>query len=260
MSFYTGLTGLKAATTDLDTTSHNIANASTTGFKNSRAEFGDLVDSNAPMGGGLGVKTQAVNQLFGQGGIITTGNSTGSKLDLAITGNGFFQVKDPNTEGAVYTRAGSFYVDVDGYIVNNIGQRLQDGSGPPGTDLQFTGTMPVDNITIDKATGDINARDATGAPVTAGAPLNLVNFPNVQGLKQISDTSWLETTASGAPTFGLPGSGNLGTLMSGALENSNVDLTEQLVNMIVAQRNFQANSKTITVNNTLTETVTNMIR
>ena len=256
MSMYIGVTGLKAATTDLNTTAQNVANASTTGFKFGRAEFGDLVDESAIMGGGLGVKTQAINQQFQQGSIITTGNA----LDLAITGNGFFQVQQGDAGQVSYTRAGSFHVDNEGYIVNNLSQRLQDGSTDAGgTPLQFTGTLPVSDITFDKMTGEITAVGADGTAETIG-PLNLTNFESIQGLKQISDTEWIQTAEAGDFSFGIPGSGNLGSLMGGALETSNVDLTDQLVNMIIAQRNFQANSKIITTNQTLTETATNMIR
>ncbi|MCB1776347.1 MAG: flagellar hook basal-body protein [Candidatus Competibacteraceae bacterium] len=255
MSMYTGLSGIKAANTDLATTSHNIANASTTGFKNSRTEFGDLVGGSC--GGsdsGLGVRVQAINQLFQQGGVITTGNA----LDLAITGCGFFQVQG-TAEGAptLYTRAGSFHIDAEGRIVNNLGQQLQGTEGP----LQFEAdSLPLSNITINDD-GTMSATGSDGAMVSPeGGAIGLVDFPNTQGLKKISDTQWAESVDSGAPTDIAAPPANIGTIMSGALEASNVDLTEQLVNMIIAQRNFQANSKTITVNNTLTETVTNMIR
>lgn len=252
MSMYTGLSGIKAANTDLATTSHNIANASTTGFKNSRTEFGDLVDSNASLSAGMGVKTQAINQLFQQGGVITTGNA----LDLAITGNGFFKVQG-TAEGApaLYTRAGSFHIDAEGRIVNNLGQQLQGTEGP----LQFAAeSLPLSNITINDD-GTITATGSDGATVSPeGGAIGLVDFPNPQGLKKISDTQWAETVDSGAATDIAAPPGNIGTIMSGALEASNVDLTEQLVNMIIAQRNFQANAKTITTNNTLTETVINI--
>lgn len=266
MSMYVGVSGLKAATTDLNTTSQNIANASTYGFKTGRAEFGDLVDQNAAMGGGMGVTAQAVNQMFGQGSIIQTNNASSSQLDLAITGNGFFQVQAVDSAGApvtgaplLYTRAGSFHVDKNGVIVNNIGQALLDGTATTGAGTPLTFTMPmVDPITYDAGTGTFY--DSSSPPVAASGALNTVNFPSTQDLKQISDTEWMETTASGAPVAGIPGTTGLGDLKVGFLENSNVDLTDQLVNMIIAQRNFQANSKTITTNNTLTETITNMIR
>ena len=258
MSMYIGVSGLKAATTDLNTTSQNVANASTTGFKFGRAEFGDLVDQNAIMGGGLGVQTQAINQVFGQGTILQTGNSSGANLDLAITGNGFFQVQEPGGP-VLYTRAGSFHVDKAGNIVNNVGQQLLDGNGAV---LNFAGTFPITNITYDAATGTFTGQDSSTPPadVAASSPLNMVNFPSAQDLKQVSDTQWMETAASGTGVPGIPGTNGLGALNLGFLENSNVDLTDQLVNMIIAQRNFQANSKTITTNSTLTETVTNMIR
>ncbi|MCP5158867.1 MAG: flagellar hook basal-body protein [Gammaproteobacteria bacterium] len=252
MSMYTGLSGIKAANTDLNTTSHNIANAGTTGFKNSRAEFGDLVDSNAALGGGLGVKAQAVNQLFQQGGVITTGNA----LDLAITGNGFFQVQGGGDDGqTLYTRAGSFHVAADGRVVNNLGQQLQGTEGP----LQFEAdSLPLSNITVNDD-GTITATGSGGEAVSPeGGAVGLVDFPNPQGLKKISDTQWAETVDSGAPTDIAAPPGNIGTIMSGALEASNVDLTEQLVNMIIAQRNFQANAQTITTENTLTQTVINI--
>lgn len=252
MSMYIGVSGIKAATTDLNTTSQNIANASTTGFKNSRAEFGDLVNSNASKNAGIGVQTQAVNQLFQQGAVITTGNA----LDLAIVGNGFFKVQEAGDAGQIlYTRAGSFHVDAEGRIVNNLGQQLQGTEGP----LQFEAdSLPLSNITVNKD-GTITATSSGGELVSPeGGAVGLVDFPNPQGLKKISDTQWMQTTDSGEPTDIAAPPANIGTIMSGALEASNVDLTDQLVNMIIAQRNFQANAKTITTNNTLTETVINI--
>lgn len=259
---YTGLSGIQAANANLGTTSHNIANSSTTGFKFGRTEFGDLVDSNANLGGGLGVQVQAINQQHQQGGIITTGNA----LDLAITGQGFFKVQD-EAGNNYYTRSGSFHVNVDGYVVNNLGQRLVGTDDSP---IQWdAGLLPVTNIVID-AQYNITATDKdgnTGIAPTAGAILGIGDFPNQQGLKAVGDTTWIATTESGAfnanraaPNPEVPGTGNLGVVKSGFLEASNVDLTEQLVNMIMAQRDFQANSKTITTGNTLVETVTNMIR
>lgn len=252
MSMYIGVSGIKAATVDLNTTSHNIANASTTGFKNSRAEFGDLVDVNAAKSAGIGVQTQAVNQLFQQGGIITTGNA----LDMAITGNGFFKLQDG--EETVFTRAGSFRIDKEGYIVNNLGQRLVGTDDEP---IKFDeDNLPLSNIMISKD-GTITATSKNGGdPIEPdqGGRVGLVDFPNVQGLKKIGDTQWVQSNDSGAPTDISNPPANIGKIMSGALEASNVDLTDQLVNMIIAQRNFQANAQTITTNNTLTQTVINI--
>lgn len=249
MSMNIGLTGLKAANTHLDVVSNNIANASTTGFKSGRAEFGDLVDRNAAaLSPGLGVKTQAINQQFMQGSSTITGNA----LDLTINGGGFFAVKDDT--GTCYTRAGSFHVDKDGYIVNNLDQRLQDVSG--AADLQLSGTGPWTNISVDKD-GNITATDSTGAATTP-IQVGLTNFPNVNGLKRVGDTEWVATPEAGTATPGAPGTGSLGPLTSGALEASNVEITDQLVDVIIAQRDFQANAQTITAGNNMVQTVINI--
>lgn len=246
MSMYTAVSGVKAAALDLNTTSQNIANASTTGFKNSRAEFGDMVAGK----NGIGVQTEAINQLFQQGGVISTGNDGSSgQLDLAIMGNGFFKVTDSSSISPLYTRAGSFHMDATSRkIVNNLGQSLQSAAGADivvPTDQTITGFNSI--------TGTINFSDGTSAQV------GLVNFPNPQGLKAVGDTNWVKTTASGEPTeIAAPGTKTLGNIKGGALEASNVDLTDQLVNMIIAQRNFQANAKVITTENTLSETVINI--
>ncbi|HRD48389.1 MAG TPA: flagellar hook basal-body protein [Candidatus Competibacteraceae bacterium] len=246
MSMYTAVSGVKAAALDLNTTSQNIANASTTGFKNSRAEFGDMVAGK----NGIGVQTEAINQLFQQGGVISTGNDGSSgQLDLAIMGNGFFKVTDSSSISPLYTRAGSFHMDATSRkIVNNLGQSLQSAAG---ADI----VVPADQTitSFNSITGTINFSDGTSAQV------GLVNFPNAQGLKAVGDTNWVATTASGQATaIAAPGTGTLGNIKGGALEASNVDLTDQLVNMIIAQRNFQANAKVITTENTLSETVINI--
>lgn len=252
MSMYAGLSGINAATADINVTANNIANVSTTGFKSSRAEFGDLVTGGIDTPG-LGVQTQAVNQQFQQGNPTVTGNASSYGLDLRIAGNGFFQVKDAT--GTYYTRAGSFHTDADGNIVNNLGQKLQGTGG----DLKFDVSKgPVTAISMDSA-GNLTGTSG-GVLVTAtGGPLGLANFPNVQGLQQANDAEWLPTGESGAATaLAAPGTNNLGTVEVGQLEASNVDLTAQLVNMIIAQRNFQANAQTITTNNTMAQTIINI--
>lgn len=252
MSMYIGVTGLKAATTDLNTTAHNVANAGTIGFKNSRAEFSDLVAG----ANGIGVQTQAINQLYQQGSITQTGSdgSGGSKLDLAIMGNGFFAVQDAAGIKS-YTRNGSFTIADDGTgagsIVNELGQKLLDDTGAPIVVPASTIATLFANVVDINPDGTLTFNDAT--PGTT-AKVGVFDFPNVQGLKAIGETQWEATTDSGAAVAITP------NMKGGYLEASNVDLTDQLVNMIIAQRNFQANSKTITTNNTLTETVTNMIR
>ncbi len=251
MSMSTGLSGINAATSDLNATANNIANVSTTGFKDSRAEFGDMVVGNV----GSGVQTQAINQLFRQGNLKQTLNEgQNGKLDLAISSNGFFQVKnvseDTSIDPPIYTRAGSFHTDVNGFIVNNLNQRLQDNGG---ADIQApasaTAGLWASVASFDPSTGTITFNDAADTTATVG----LYDFPSTQGLQQIGNTEWVETTASGVATLV-----TTPRIDIGYLEESNVDLTAQLVNMIIAQRNFQANAQTITTNNTLTQTVINI--
>jgi flagellar hook protein FlgE len=412
MPFRIALSGLNAATSDLNVIGNNIANNSTTGFKGSRAEFGDIfaasslgASSNAI---GSGVRLQRVGQQFSQG----TVNFTDNNLDIAINGSGFFRLNDNGT--TVYSRAGSFGVDKDGFVVNSTGQRLTafqatstgaitgargdlklstadippkvsstitvganlnaaatvptvtpfDTAGPAAPDpasynnstsltvydslgaphlatlyfaktstandwevytqvdnifpisgpaslvfsdtgslttpaspgnigpLSFTIPAPsgaaaldltfnyanttqlgnafgVNSLTQDgyangrlsglsiDNTGVVSARYTNGQSSSLGQVI-LTNFANPQGLQQLGNTSWAETFASGAALDGAPGTGSLGAIQSGALEGSNVDLTEQLVNMITAQRNFQANAQVISAADTVTQAIINI--
>ena len=414
MSFSTAITGLNAASTDLNVISNNIANANSVGFKDSRGEFRDLIPVSIMGGGvqvGLGTQVAAVSQRFTQGNI----NVTGNPLDMAISGQGFFVLKD---NGALmYTRAGAFGLTGDGnnYVINSAGQHLQgyqiDKNGKLGSglvDLQIpagssgaqatakvvaglnldarakeptapwvdpdptaappvevdpnsynysTSTTVYDSLGVDHTvsmyfikTSTPNAWDVryvvdggpgsagpstltftengtlvtdppldinidfpvdTGAttPLTvnfdfgnttqfgspffvsalsadgytngqvAGVEINsrgvmfahytngqskafgqvaLANFANPQGLIQLGNGNWAESADSGKPRVDVPGTGNLGDLQAGALESSNVDLTQQLVNMINAQRNFQANAQVIRTEDQLTQTIINL--
>jgi flagellar hook protein FlgE len=393
------LSGLNAASSDLSVTANNIANANTTGFKASRAEFSDVFAVGA-QNIGNGVAMSSVTQEFSQGGV----DFTDRGLDLAISGEGFFTVSD---RGVVsYTRAGSFGVDRDGYVVNSQSQRLQifpianngtfntgtlsdlrlatadsppqattttefginlpanasvpsvpvfdpanassynhstavtiydslgashtatayfvktatanqwdarfyvdgtavggantltysnlgvlttpvggaitlPGYAPPNgaaaidltadllTSTQYGSQFGVNLLSQDGfASGRLSSIDVDGngvifARFTNGRsePLGQValsNFANPQGLRQLGDTSWSETFTSGDAVRGSPGTGSLGLIQSGALESSNVDLTEQLVNMITAQRNFQANAQMISTADQVTQTIINI--
>ncbi|MBI3343959.1 MAG: flagellar hook protein FlgE [Gammaproteobacteria bacterium] len=412
MPFRIALSGLNAATSDLNVIGNNIANNATTGFKGSRAEFGDIyaasslgASSNAI---GSGVRLQKVGQQFSQG----TVNFTNNNLDLAINGSGFFRLNDNGT--TVYSRAGAFGVDKDGFVVNSTGQRLtafqatstgaitgargdlklSTANIPPkvsgtitvGVNLNAAAAVPtvafstagpaapdpasynnstsltvydslgaphlatlyfvkesaanswtvysqLDNIFPAQGTANNLVFSPTGALTTPGTPGNIVltpitipppsganpltltfnytnttqlgnafgvnsltqngyangrlsglsidnsgvvsarytngqssslgqviltNFANPQGLQQLGNTSWAETFTSGAALDGAPGTGSLGAIQSGALEGSNVDLTEQLVNMITAQRNFQANAQVISAADTVTQAIINI--
>jgi flagellar hook protein FlgE len=399
MPFAVALSGLNAASADLNITGNNIANANTTGFKASRGEFADVFAVGAQEIGN-GARLAAVSQEFSQGGV----DFTDRGLDLAISGDGFFTVSDNGVTS--YTRAGSFGVDRDGFVVNSQGARLQifpvtttgtfnsgtlsdlqlatnDSPPQPTTRAEFGINLPANAspppvaafnpnnaqtfnhstaITIydslgashtatayfvktatpnawearfyidGTAVGGANAMTysnlgvlttpATGSfalpaytPPTGAAPINLTadllesrqygstfgvnslsqdgfssgrlssidvdtsgvifarftngrseplgqvalsNFANPQGLRQLGDTSWGETFNSGDSIRGSAGTGTFGLIQSGALEASNVDLTEQLVNMITAQRNFQANAQMISTADQVTQTIINI--
>lgn len=423
MAFQTALSGLNAASGSLNVTAHNIANASTTGFKYSRAEFADVYALS--FGGisqtttGSGVRLANVAQQFTQGNVDFTDNN----LDLAISGEGFFVLNDNGTQ--YYTRAGSFSVDRNGYVVNANGQRLQAYDVDPNTgmvsnfathDLQFNlganpakatshvnlnvnlnasstaidatmypfdindptwgpnsynfsttttiydslgvqhsatlyfrkddGAPPLGEnewrsklvitdangsvfqcddriVSFDAAGGLISVGDldylATSGPWTpstgasafntffvnyngstqfgADSVVNnlvqdgyttgrlsgvsvdangvvfarytngqseilgavaLVRFSNPNGLQQSGDTNWAATFESGTPQAGQAGTGTFGNIQSGALEASNVDISKQLVNMIIAQRDFQANAKMISTEDSITQTILNI--
>jgi flagellar hook protein FlgE len=416
MGFYISLSGIRAASSGLNVIGNNIANISTTGFKQSRAEFADVYSSSLVGASstviGQGVRLSRVAQQFEQGNITFTGNS----LDLAVNGDGFFKLTDENG-AALYSRAGAFKVNRDGYVVNSEGMFLNargadaDGNitgsiGPIKLDNTYSAPNPTStvnaNLNLDSREPATNASWAldpvTGMPVPSGynsatsvsvydslgnahaltfyysknaappdntwtvramidgnivtdgsgnsaftaafnadgtydaaasdainldwspgggaAPnqaiavdftkstqygsefavnemnqngyttgqvldvdideqgimfarysngqsraigqVMLVKFANQQGLQPVGDTAWAETYSSGEPVVSEPGTGGLGLVQSGALEESNVDLTEQLVLMISAQRNFQANAKAIQAEDAVTQTIINL--
>lgn len=405
MSFQTGLSGLNAASRNLDVIGNNIANANTAGSKVSRAEFYEVIAASTISGGGtndgIGVEVATVSQLFTQGTI----NITGSDLDLAINGSGFYALTLPDGTPA-YTRNGEFKLDTEGFIVTNAGANLMGyptdnagvatsstlqamqlptstpipanattnitaefnlnanapvwnaavpntalttygtslttydsqgakvpasvyfrktaadtwevftdptddasataslaatlvfdtngqlvsttpanptitltspnpniGTFSPELDLtqatQFATTFAVSDLTQDGfAPGDfvslkiaddgtITARYSNGQ-VQATGKIALADFRNVQGLKSNANNTWIETPASGQPVLGSPAEGKYGKLRSGALEESNIDLTSELVNMMTAQRTYQANAQTIKTQDQVLSTLTNL--
>jgi flagellar hook protein FlgE len=395
MSFNIAISGLNAAQTDLSTTANNIANASTSGFKNGRAQFSDIFTRGSASAGGAGVRVSGVKQEFGQGSIEFTGN----ELDLAIAGNGFFVVKERDGSTS-YTRAGAFSVDSSGTVVNTTGQKLQvyltgnNGTGGIGdlklskadrapkatTNVELglnlpanatakTGTFSqsdsstyshsVSTVIYDQQGTAKNATlyfsktatanqwdvrvavdgtmqgapevetvafDASGALVPAGGTatagaisftaltgvsfsvsdatqrgsafsvnsidqdgyttgrltgvsvdpagvisgtysngriealgqIAVANFNGVDALQQKGGASWGETVASGPALLGTPGAAGFGQIESNSLEASNVDMTKELVHMITAQRNFQANAKLISASDQLAQTIINL--
>ena len=411
MSFEVAVTGMNAATADLEVISNNIANSNTNGFKRSRAEFADVYAASAlgvaKNSTGEGVRVTNVRQQYTQGEVIFTENI----LDLAISGGGFFRLND-SSGGVEFSRAGTFGMDRDGYLINGSEQRLTGyQSDDKGKILPTLGEMKIDtsdltpraseNISlganlslgdpvmdpaivfdekdantytfstaatiydsqgsshvvdmyfiktaqnawtshmyigdkpISQGTGDTVSFETDGTlkevndgispiikltgiqPTANVAPMDLnidfsqltqfdnesgtnevnvdgygsgrlatldvdstgiiygrynngqsyamgrialANFSNVEGLRPVGNTSWAETFASGQPALGAPGSASLGNIQSSALEQSNVDITKELVDMIASQRNFQANAQVVSVADTLTQTIINIRR
>jgi flagellar basal-body rod protein FlgG len=238
-------TGLEAQQTRMGVITNNLANVNTTGFKRDRAIFEDLMyqtvrqpgaqtsqNSQLPSGLmlGTGVQTVATEKLFTQGNIVQTGNS----FDLAINGRGFFQVTRPDGTTA-YSRDGSFQVDSQGQMVTSSGFVVQPGiTIPQGTQSL---TVGADGTVSAQVTGN-------AAPVQIGT-LQLADFINTAGLQPIGSNLYQETAASGSPQAGTPGLNGLGPLTQGAVESSNVNVVEELVNMIETQRAYEMNSKAI---------------
>jgi len=239
-------TGLDAQQTDIATISNNLANASTIGYKKSRAVFEDLLYQNINQPGGkssqntelpaglmlgAGTKVVATQKEFSQGNMLTTENS----LDMMIEGSGFFEILQPDGNIA-YTRNGQFMLNEEGQIVT-------PGSGDI---LQPTITIPADaqSITV-SSEGEVSVRLEGQAENTVVGQITVSNFINPQGLEPIGQNLYLETGVSGAPVQGTPGADGLGSVRQGALETSNVNVTEELVNLIESQRIYEMNSKVI---------------
>ena len=268
-SFYTSLNGLKNAQTDLGTIAHNIANAETTGFKKSGVEFADLVAngsaSNPRMTQGIGATVAGINQNFGLGAIEQTGRS----LDIAIDGDGFFAARNPESGQVLFTRNGNFQINDVGEVTDYSGKNLQmfavDATGTvlnPGATVDAI--VPITNvagadlasITVEK-NGLINAAYADGSTESVGR-MALATFVAPTGLRPVGSTNWEATGNSGGATFELPGTGRNGQMLAGALERSNVDLAEEMVGLISAQRNFQANAKAIDTATQFSQTIINL--
>ena len=242
----TAASGMFAQQLNIDVIAHNLANVNTTSFKRGRAEFQDLMyqilkapvsanqNENTQSPGeiqiGTGVQVVATLRDFKQGDLQPTDNP----LDVAINGDGFFQVRKPDGTIA-YTRDGSFKLSRDGRLVNSTGYILEPEIIIPETAVAIS-------ISRDGIVEILNSGETE--PVEIGR-IELVKFVNPAGLRSIGNNLYVETQASGQPIFGTPGSEGFGELMQGYLETSNVDIVEEMVNMIIAQRAYEINSKTI---------------
>ncbi len=269
MSYYTSITGLKNAQTDLSVISHNIANAETAGFKKSSTTFADIVATSVltdpSLTIGIGARVSAITQNFALGPI----EQTGSSLDVAINGDGFFTVVSPDTGETSFTRAGEFRIDAEGFIKTANGDRLQvfpvdtSGNVTSTSTLQDT-QMPTANATGAEfagvnisAKGEVTVSYADGSSENIGV-VAIGKFLSPEGLRQRGGSTWSATGLSGAPSYAPPGTGQFGSLLSGSIERSNVDIAEELVGLITAQRTFQANAKAIDTATQISQTIINL--
>jgi flagellar basal-body rod protein FlgG len=254
-------TGMNAQQTNLEVIANNIANINTTGFKRARAEFSDLLyqterlqgvpsranDNIVPEGAsiGLGVKTTAIRNLHIQGSLTSTGN----KFDLALTGNGWFQVQGADGE-TLYTRAGAFNTNANGELVTADGYLVEPSITVPANTVE---------VVVNK-TGQVFARIDGQTALQQLGQLQLANFANEAGLEPLGDNLFKETTASGPANTGVPGDPGFATVEQGYLENSNVDPVKEITELISAQRAYEMNSKVIQAADEMAAVVSKNIR
>jgi flagellar basal-body rod protein FlgG len=245
---------------NIDVVANNLANVNTTGFKKSRADFQDLMYQNLKTTGapststtqiptgiqiGLGSSLAAVTKIF------TTGDFTqsGNELDMAIEGDGFFQIQQPDGTTA-YSRAGAFKRDSQGRVVTSDGYPLLPEIVIPNNAMKITigndGTVSV-------------LQSGQTAPTTVGN-IQLATFPNPAGLMALGKNLFNQTDSSGNPTTGIPGQNGIGTIAQGFLEMSNVNVAEEMVNMIIGQRAYEVNSKAVQASDEMLQTANNLRR
>ncbi len=259
-ALWTSASGMEAQQLQIDVIANNLANVNTAGFKKSKVNFQDLLyqslsfpgaisssETQLPTGSqvGLGARPVAVQKLFSQGDFQMTRN----ELDLAIEGPGFFQITLPNGE-TVYTRDGAFKLNGQGEIVNAEGYRLEPGI-----------TIPEDATAISVGSdGTVSVMRPGQTGFSEVGRIVLVRFANPSGLMAIGRNAFVPTDSSGDPIEGTPGQDGLGTISQGFLEMSNVNIVEEMVAMIVAQRAYEINSKAIQASDEMLQMINNMKR
>ncbi|WP_372590642.1 flagellar basal-body rod protein FlgG [Fervidobacterium pennivorans subsp. carthaginiensis] len=258
-SLYTAATGMWAQQFKMDTVSNNIANVDTAGYKKVKAEFQDLIYSYSKNAGaataqnsttptgiyvGHGVRLAATTKLFTQGNIENTGNA----LDLAISGDGFFQIQLQDGRIA-YTRDGQFKIDSEGRIVTANGLLLSPALVVPQNAVSLT-VSPDGIVSVELPDGTIQQLGA----------ITLTRFVNPAGLKSIGDNLYVATAASGEPIEGTAGQDGFGTIMQGYVEKSNVDVVKEMVDMISAMRAYEFNSRSIMTADQMLQTASNLRR
>jgi flagellar basal-body rod protein FlgG len=261
-SLWTAATGMNGQQSNIDAIANNLSNVNTTGFKQQRVEFEDLMYQNLKLAGtpatedtvtpvgiqqGTGVKLAATQRVFSQGSLQNTGVDT----DVAIVGDGFFRVQQYDGSYA-YTRDGSFKVDMNGQLVNSNGLRVMpEIILPAGYDIH---TLSISDD------GRVSVRvNGQNDPVDVGQ-MELYRFPNSVGLKAVGDNLFKVTNASGQPIVGQPGFEGMGVTKHKFIEMSNVSVVNEMVQMIVAQRAYEFNSKAIQTSDSMLSTAVNLKR
>ena len=273
-SMFAGVSGLRSHQTMMDTVGNNISNINTHGYKSSRTTFQDALyqtirgatGAEDDQGGvnptqvGLGARVASIDQNFSQGGLQTTNRAT----DMAIDGEGFFIVSDetnPDPGQMMFTRNGAFSFDEQGRLVTGNGQFVMGGD--EGNEI----IQPDDDVDVSQLSdisvgndGVITGRMSDGSEETIGT-LALATFNNANGLTRVGNSMFAQSVNSGGPEIGPPGGDTgAGVTQGGVLEMSNVDLAEEFTNLIMAQRGFQANSRTITTSDEMLQELVNLKR
>ncbi|HWB87398.1 MAG TPA: flagellar basal-body rod protein FlgG [Bryobacteraceae bacterium] len=258
-ALYSAASGMMAQQMNVDNIAHNLANASTVGYKMRRAQFQDLLYQSVVQPGaaagqqtvvptglqlGLGTRASSNEIIFTQGDFSETDNP----LDLVIQGKGFFQIRKPTGELA-YTRAGNFHLDRDGNIVTADGDALEP---------QITIPPDAQQITI-ASDGTVSYSQPNQTATQQAGQIQLANFPNPAGLNSLGGNLYAPTDASGDPTVGNPGGQEgLGSVLQGYIEQSNVSVVEEFINLIAAQRGYEANSKVVKAADEMYQQVNNI--
>lgn len=260
-ALFTAASGMQAQQMNLENVANNLANANTSGFRRRRLQFQDLMYQNLITPGsaatqqttvaaglqiGLGTRSSASEMIQSQGDFTNTGNP----LDMAIQGQGFFQVKMPNGEIA-YTRAGTFHLDSTGNLVTADGNPLEPAIAIPNAALSISiGNDGTVSVTLP---GQQAAQQV--------GQIQLAQFPNPGGLNSVGNNLFMPTTASGDPIIGTPGGAEgLGTIQQGNLEQSNVNVVEEFIQMVLAQRSYEANSRVVQAADQMFQLVNGMTR
>jgi flagellar basal-body rod protein FlgG len=262
-TLYTAATGMEALQTKLDVIANNLANVNTTGFKKGRANFEDLFYRKEQIPGaqdsagnptptgtliGLGTRVASVQTDFRQGAFQLTGRN----LDLAIEGNGFFQVNDPSGE-IRFSRAGHLSINANGQLVM--------GSANTGRVLEPAITIPPDATEISvSAEGEVFYRQSGSNTMQSAGTLTLAVFQNPEGLMKHGENLYSQTDASNQPVIDTPGQNGIGFIRQGALEASNVEPVQELIDLITTQRSFELNSQTVQAGDEILQLIANLRR